>query len=88
MPNWDDPSAFWDQGTWDSPSAPPPLSPPKTKKHNTRTMSSNATPDNNDILRALADRIADGCHTHEVALDIKQNTEAAIRTAIEQLVGG
>ena len=48
-------------------------------------MSSNATPDNNDILRALADRIADGCHQHEVALNIKQNTEAAIRAAITGL---
>jgi hypothetical protein len=85
MPNWDDPSAFWDQGSWDSASAPPPLSPTKTKKTNKRTMSSNATPENNDILRALADQIADGCHTHEVPIGIKQNTEASIRAAITGL---
>jgi hypothetical protein len=48
-------------------------------------MSSNPTPDNNDILRALADRMADGCHTYEVAIGIKQNTEAAIRAAIATL---
>ena len=48
-------------------------------------MSSNATPDNNDILRALADRIADGCHTHEGPIGIKQNTEAVIRAAITGL---
>ena len=48
-------------------------------------MSSNPTPDNNDILRALADRLADGCHTHEVAIGIKQNTEAAIRANITAL---
>lgn len=48
-------------------------------------MSSNATPDNNDILRALADRIADGCHTHEVSIGIKQNTESAIRLTITGL---
>ncbi len=48
-------------------------------------MSSNATPDNNDILRALADRIADGCHQHEVPIGIKQNTEAVIRAAITGL---
>ena len=48
-------------------------------------MSSNATPDNNDILRALADRIADGCHTHEVAIGIKQNTETVIRASIASL---
>jgi hypothetical protein len=50
-------------------------------------MSSNPTPDNNDILRALADRMADGCHTHEVAIGIKQNTEAVIRAAIGGLTG-
>ena len=84
--NWDDANFRWDQGTWDSPAPlPPPLFPPKTKKHNTRTMSSNPTPDNNDILRALADRLADGCHTHEVAIGIKQNTEAAIRANITAL---
>ena len=48
-------------------------------------MSSNATPDNNDILRALADRIADGCHQHEGPIGIKQNTEAVIRAAIAGL---
>ena len=48
-------------------------------------MSSNATPDNNDILRALADRIADGCHQHEGPIGIKQNTEATIRAAITGL---
>lgn len=50
-------------------------------------MSSNATPDNNDILRALADRIADGCHQHETTIGIKQNTETAIRANIASLAG-
>lgn len=48
-------------------------------------MASNPSPENNDVLRALADRIADGCHTHEVSIGIKQNTEAAIRAAIAAL---
>ncbi len=48
-------------------------------------MSSNPTPDNNDILRALADRIADGCHQHETTIGIKQNTEAATRANIAAL---
>lgn len=48
-------------------------------------MASNPTPDNNDVLRALADRIADGCHTHEVSIGILQNKEAAIRAAITAL---
>ena len=50
-------------------------------------MASNPTPDNNDILRALADRIADGCHTHEVSIGIAQNTEVKIRAAITALGG-
>ena len=41
----------------------------------------------NDILRAVADRIADGCHTHEVSIGIKQNNEAAIRAAIATTEG-
>ena len=48
-------------------------------------MASNPTPDNNDILRALADRMADGCHTHEATIGILQHTEAAIRSAITAL---
>jgi hypothetical protein len=48
-------------------------------------MASNPTPDNADVLRALADRMADGCHTHEATIGILQNTEAAIRAAIAAL---
>lgn len=48
-------------------------------------MASNPTPDNADVLRALADRMADGCHTHEAAIGILQNTEAALRAAITAL---
>jgi hypothetical protein len=75
------PRPFGDEFFWDAPDAPvlPSL---KRKKTTRRTMSSNPTPDNNDILRALADRMADGCHTLEVTIGIKQNTEAVIRTAI------
>jgi hypothetical protein len=76
--NWDE--GHWDEGTWDSPS-PPPFLLPKKSKHNTKTMASNPTPDNPDIGRALADRMADGSHTHEVAVGIKQNNEAAMRAA-------
>ncbi len=84
MSDWDDPATTWDDFFWDAPDAPV-LPPFKHKRTNRRTMSSNPTPDNNDILRALADRIADGCHTHEVAIGIKQNTEAAIRAPIGAL---
>lgn len=84
MNRWDQVSTVWDEFFWDSPDAIQNL-PAKTKKINTRTMSSNPTPENNDILRALADLIADGCHTHEVAIGIKQNTEAAIRASITAL---
>src|SRR5947208_3533620 len=82
MSRWDQDS--WDSFNWDSPDIPQTL-PIKRKKINRRTMASNPTPDQNDILRALADRIADGCHTHETAIGIKQNTEAVIRAAIAGL---
>lgn len=48
-------------------------------------MASNPTPDDSDVLLALAEDIADGCHDHEVAIGIKQNTEAALRAAITAL---
>lgn len=48
-------------------------------------MASNPTPDNNDVLRALADQLADGCHQHEAAIGIKQNMEAPMRAAIAAL---
>lgn len=48
-------------------------------------MASNPTPDHPDVLRALADRMADGCHTHEATIGILQNTEAAVRAAITAL---
>jgi hypothetical protein len=80
MSRWN--QIFWGQFFWNAPDISPRQ---KRKKTNPRTMSSNATPDNNDILRALADRLADGCHNHEAALGIKQNTEAVIRAAIAPL---
>lgn len=45
-------------------------------------MASNPTPVDDGVLCALAEDIADGCHLHEVVIDIKQNTEAVIRAAI------
>lgn len=45
-------------------------------------MASNPTPDDDDVRSALAEDLADGCHLHEVAIGIKQNTEAVIRAAI------
>lgn len=82
--DWDDPLTVWDHFFWDEPDAPPPP-PGKRRRTKPRIMSSNPTPDNNDILRALADHLADGCHTHETTLGIKQNTEAAMRAAIAAL---
>ena len=45
-------------------------------------MASNPTPDDDAMLSALAEDLADGCQTHEVAIGIKQNTETAMRAAI------
>lgn len=50
-------------------------------------MASNPTPDNADVLRALADRMADGCHTHEATIGVLHNTEVAMRAAIAALSG-
>jgi hypothetical protein len=85
MPNWDE--SFWDQGSWDDPAEPPvnPVATKKKPKTNRKTMASNPTPDNSDVLRALADRMADGCHEHEATINILQNTEAVMRTAISGL---
>lgn len=45
-------------------------------------MASNPTPDNDDIALTLAEDLADGCQQLEVTLNIKQNTEAVMRAAI------
>ena len=45
-------------------------------------MASNALPDKRDRLFALGDDMCDGAHTHEVAVGIKQNTEAVVRPAL------
>lgn len=45
-------------------------------------MAANPTPDDDDVLKALAEDISDGCDLHEVAMNIKQNTAATIRAAI------
>jgi len=83
--NWDE--GFWDQGSWDSPGPPalPPTAPKPKRKLNRRTMASNPTPDNPDVLRALADRMADGCAAHEATIGILQNTEAVLRAVIAAL---
>jgi hypothetical protein len=79
---WDDPLTQWDLFSWDSPDAPVPPPILKPRKPNRKTMASNPTPENPDVLRALADRLADGDHQHEVALGVKLNVEAAIRADI------
>ncbi|MBL9130346.1 MAG: fibronectin type III domain-containing protein [Verrucomicrobiaceae bacterium] len=79
MPNWDE--GTWDSGSWDSPSTSPFL--PQSKRHiNRRIMAANPTPDDDDVLKALAEDMADGGDLHEVAIGIKQNTAAVIRAAI------
>lgn len=81
--NWDE--STWDSGTWDSPGAPIFL-PTKKRKINQRTKSMNPTPEDDEVLEALTEDIADGAHDHEVAVGIKQNTEAVLRTALDAAV--
>lgn len=82
MPPWD--QGLWDQGAWDDDPPPPPpiLTPSKKRKTNHKTMASNPTPDDDKVLIALAEDMADGCNLHEVAIGILHNKEAAIRAAI------
>jgi len=42
----------------------------------------NPLPDGLDALFTLADDMIDGLHTHEAAIGIKQNTEAAMQPAV------
>jgi hypothetical protein len=82
MPNWDE--GTWDSESWDSPPVSPFL--PSTKsKIKRRFMAANPTPEDDEVLKALAEDMADGCNTHEVAIGIKQNTEAVLRAAITAL---
>ncbi|MBL9115418.1 MAG: hypothetical protein JNJ83_10470 [Verrucomicrobiaceae bacterium] len=83
--NWDE--GVWDQGVWDAP-GPSVLLPTRKRRINRKAMASNPTPENPDIARALADRMADGCHTHELIIGIKQNTEAVMRAAMLALKNG
>ena len=84
MSRWDDPSTVWDQFFWDAPD-PPPTEPKPKRKPNRRTMASNPTPENPDVLRALADLMADGCHNHETAIGILHNKETVLRAALSAL---
>ncbi len=81
MAAWDE--GAWDDGHWDTPTAPvfQPL-PQKKKPTNRRTMATNPTPDDDDVLISLTEDLADGCHLHEVALGIKQQTEAVMRAVL------
>jgi len=85
LPDWD--SGHWDEGFWDEPSPVFQPLPSKPKKTNHRTMASNPTPDDDDVLFALAEDLADGCHLHEVTIGIKQNTEAVLRATLGAATG-
>ncbi len=50
-------------------------------------MASNALPDKRDRLFALGDDMCDAAHDHEVAIGIKQNTEAVVRPALDAARG-
>jgi hypothetical protein len=80
MANWDE--GAWDDGTWDSATPDFQPLPQKKKPINRKTMATNPTPDDDDVLISLTEDLADGCHLHEVALGIKQQTEAVMRAAL------
>jgi hypothetical protein len=73
----------WDDGFWDTPTPPAfPLIPQTKKPTNRRTMATNPTPDDDDVVLSLTEELADGCQLHEVALGIKQQTEAVMRAGL------
>ncbi len=81
MAAWDE--GAWDDGFWDTPTPPAfPLIPQAKKPTNRKTMATNPTPDDDDVLISLTEELADGCHLHEVALGIKQQTEAVMRAGL------
>ena len=81
MAAWDE--GAWDDGFWDTPTPPAfPLIPQAKKPTNRKTMATNPTPDDDDVLISLTEDLADGCHLHEVALGIKQQTEAVMRAGL------
>jgi hypothetical protein len=81
MANWDE--GVWGVGFWDTPTPPAfqPI-PQKKKPTNRRTMATNPTPDDDDVVISLTEELADGCHVHEVSLGIKAQTEAVMRAAL------
>lgn len=46
----------------------------------------NPTPDNDEVLEALCEDLADGAHDHEVSMGIKQNTEVVLRASLDTAV--
>src|SRR5207245_355358 len=46
-------------------------------------MASNTLPNTNDSLFTLAEDMADGAHTHEAAIGLKQNTEANLHADLD-----
>ncbi len=58
---------------------------PKTK--HTKTMSTNATPQNPKVLRARCHDLADGLHEKEAEIGILQNTEVKVRADLHKIEG-
>ena len=90
---WDDKNAYWsDAGSFVlEPGDPgyqiPPPSPPSTPKPKSKTMSSNATPENRAVLTALARQIHAGQVTHQVSVGLLHHLAAGMDAAIKELDG-
>ena len=89
---FDDPNLYWGDPSYILEPGDPgyvpvmPFTPLETQIHK-HTMSSNPTPRNEKVLRSLAQDIADGLHTIEDVIGMKQNKEANIRPALAKLEG-
>ena len=89
---WGDKNAYWGSPSYvlepgDPGYVPVPPDPPQQTITHKHTMSSNPTPRNEKILRALAQDMADGLHSIEDVIGMKQNKEADVRAALKKLEG-
>lgn len=86
---FDDPNAYW--GFRLEPGDPgyvvPAPSPDESTHTNRRTMSSNATPPNRNVLQALARKMHSGQIVHEATVGLHHHLAAAMDAALKALEG-
>ena len=92
--HWDDPNAYWgdpgyvlELGDPGYVPPPPPSTPTVNRHHKPKNMSSNATPENRNVLLALAKRIHAGQLAHGASVGLHHHLAADMDAAIKKLEG-